>query len=407
METRIENRINTHRIEVLDGIRTIAILIIAWYHIWQQSWLAPYVSTPFLERLGICGISLDIIPRSGYLFVDLMLLLSAFCLFLPYARETLLGEKKPDTLVFYQKRIARIVPCYWLCVLLLFFGYALPSGAYHSVREALRDLLPTLTFTQTFVPSALIGTKINGVLWTVAIEMQFYLIFPLLAKAFQKKPAVTYLAMVAVGALYLRLYALTDQNTLRLTVNQLPGFFGVFANGMLGAYLFVALSKHQTRHAALSVSGTLVFFFSLYLLGFFLRGTAASAIVQVFQARFRYLLSIVFLVMILSAAISARWLRFLLGNRLMTFLAGISYNLYIWHQWIAVRFKEWHFPAWSGDTLPNMVPDRVWQERYTLLVFAASIAIAALITYCFERPLTTQIMKCRTYRKEPKNGTSV
>ncbi len=407
METSAENRINTHRIEVLDGIRAIAILIIVWYHIWQQSWLAPYISTPFLQQFGVRGVSLDIIPRSGYLFVDLMLLLSAFCLFLPYAREALLGEKKPDTLVFYQKRVARIVPCYWLCVLLLFFCYALPTGAYSSVREALRDLLPTLTFTQTFVPAALIGTKINGVLWTVAIEMQFYLIFPFLAKAFQKKPAVTYLAMVAVGALYLRLYALTDYDTLRLTVNQLPGFFGVFANGMLGAYLFVALAKHQTRHAALSVSGTLVFVFSLFLLGFLLRGAAASAIVQVFQARFRYLLSVVFLVMILSAAISARWLRFLLGNRLMTFLAGVSYNVYIWHQWIAVRLKEWHFPDWSGDTLPNMQPDRVWQQRYTWLVFGVSVAVAVLITHCFEKPLTTQIMKCRIYRKDTIDGTSV
>ncbi len=32
---------DVHYIGVLDGIRAIAILIIAWYHIWQQSWLMP------------------------------------------------------------------------------------------------------------------------------------------------------------------------------------------------------------------------------------------------------------------------------------------------------------------------------------------------------------------------------
>jgi peptidoglycan/LPS O-acetylase OafA/YrhL len=31
--------------------------------------------------------------------------------------------------------------------------------------------------TQTLFPNILLGTKLNGVLWTAAIEMQFYLFF--------------------------------------------------------------------------------------------------------------------------------------------------------------------------------------------------------------------------------------
>ena len=46
--------------------------------------------------------------------------------------------------------------------------------------------------------------------------------------------------MLAAAALYLRGYAIPDADSIRLTVNQLPGFFGVFANGMaMASYNFV------------------------------------------------------------------------------------------------------------------------------------------------------------------------
>lgn len=285
--------------------------------------------------------------------------------------------------------------------------YALPYGGYTSAYDALRDLVPTMTFTQTFFPAALIGSKINGVLWTVAVEMQFYLFFPLLARAFQRKPVLTYLAMVGAGTLYLRGFALSHPDTLRLTLNQLPAFLGVFANGMLGAYAFVALAKHQQRDSALSISATVVFFACLYLISLFFKGAASTQPVQMFQANYRFVLSLVFLATVLSAALSARWLRFLLGNRVMAFLAAISFNIYIWHQWIALRFKDWHFPYWEGDTLPNMVPDRIWQGRYTFLVFAAAIALAALITYCFEKPVGKAILNIGKQEKGEHDGTSI
>ena len=116
------------------------------------------------------------------------------------------------------------MPSYFVSVLVIFFAVSIPTGAYRNVTEALRDLIPTLTFTQTLFPSVLIGTKINGVLWTAAIEMQFYLFFPFLAKGFAKKPVWTYLAMLAVAAIYLRGYAIPHVDSIRLTVNQSYNF---------------------------------------------------------------------------------------------------------------------------------------------------------------------------------------
>ena len=121
-------------------------------------------------------------------------------------------------------------------------------------------------------------------------------------------------------------------------------------------------------------------------------GAVCANPVQVFQAEYRFLLSAVFLLSILSLSFSCRALQWVFSNRIMRFLAAISYNLYIWHQWIAVRLKDWRIPYWEGDTLPNMAGNRIWQWEYTLLVFALSIGLAALVTYAFERPVSRRLL---------------
>lgn len=395
-------RIDTKHIDVLDGVRALAVLGVLWFHFWQQNWIMPYFKLPFLEKIGLSSsVSLDFLPRAGFLFVDWLLFLSAFCLFLPYARAALDGLAPPDTRLFYRKRIARIVPSYYASVLLIVFLVAIPSGAYSSVRACLRDLIPTLTFTQTFFPDILIGTRINGVLWTAAIEMQFYLFFPLLAWAFAKKPGLTYLGMLGVSLLYLWAFALKNPDSIRVTLNQLPAFFGVFANGMAFAYLFTLLGRHAKRSPELSVVALAGLALGLWLLFGMMREAPSVSPVQLWQARHRYSLSLVFALITVSAALTFSGVRWLFSNGLMRFLAAISYNVYIWHQWIAVKFKEWRIPCWTGENPPNMTGDKVWQWRYTALIVAATLAIAVLATYCLERPLAKRMLAEKPKKREP------
>ncbi len=390
------NTIDARHIGVLDGIRALAVLGVLWFHFWQQDWIMPYLKLPFLKALGLpTTINLEFLPRSGFLFVDLMLFLSAFCLFLPYARAALDGAELPQTRLFFKKRIARIVPSYYFSVLVILFAVSIPSGAYRSVQDCLDDLIPTLTFTQTFFPGVLIGTKLNGVLWTAAVEMQFYLFFPLLARWFTKKPVWTYLGMVAISLLYLRGYALKNPDSIRTTVNQLPAFFGVFANGMAFSYLFVLLSRHVKRNVGMSALALCGLVAGIWLLVRMLKAVLSVDPVTLWQAEYRFRLSLVFSLIVMSSALTFRGVRALFSNAVMRFLAAISYNLYIWHQWIAVRFKEWRIPYWSGDTPPNMTGDRVWQWKYTALIMLAAFSAAILTTYLVEKPLSRRILKPR------------
>lgn len=391
MERKSDNIIDTRHVDVLDGIRAIAILIVCWYHIWQQSWLMPIVKTPFLAFLGVRSINFDFIPRTGYMLVDCMLLISGFCLFLPHARSMVEGGPVPEPLTFYKKRLIRILPSYYLAVIPIFFFSALPSGAYATPGEAMLELFSNLTFTQMFFPGPYLHANINGVLWTVCVEMQFYLLFPLLAAAFRKKPLWTYLAMLAVSALYIRFFALPNPGNARLTVNQLPAFFGVFANGILSSYVFVFLAKRIKRNQRLSLLATLTAFLAILGIRAVLKGAAGAESVPVYQLQYRFLFSLTLTAFLLSAAFSAKWLRALLSNRVTRFVAGISYNLYIWHQWLAVKCKAWRIPYWEGATPPNFTGNRPWQWRYTLCCFLFAILLATFITYFFERPLAERL----------------
>ena len=89
---------------------------------------------------------------------------------------------------------------------------------------------------------------------------------------------------------------------------------------------------------------------------------------------------------------SIRLLRALFSNRLVRFLSGISFNFYIWHQFLAVRLKEWRIPSSVSDT-PNVDCEQPWQNRYTLMCFAAALAVSILITYLVERPCARWIKR--------------
>ena len=167
-------------IGVLYGFRALMVLAVVNYHIWQQSWLS--------QRVSLLGLStdFDFFTRSSYLFVDGMILLSGFLLYLPYARQTLEGTPVPKTGRFYLNRLLRIVPSYLAAVLLALVCFALPQGAYVTSGAMAKDVAAHLTFTFLFWPETYLYTPLNAALWTIAVEMQFYLLFPFLARAAQK-----------------------------------------------------------------------------------------------------------------------------------------------------------------------------------------------------------------------------
>ena len=383
----------TDHIGVLDGIRAVAILVVLWFHFWQQTWLMPYYPTPFLSAFGIDSIDLNPLRRCGYLCVDWMILLSGFVLFLPYARHRFEGTPLPSAGTFYRKRLARIVPSYLFAVLVMFF-LSLSEGGYAGRTDFLwRDLITHLTFTFLFRADTYLFSGINGVFWTVAIEVMFYAIFPLLAFAFRKRPLWTYLVMVAAGFAFTFAFCLR-QSDLAFYVNRFLTFFPVFANGMLGAYLYVAFVNKAPWKPLFAWIGTAVAVASAVGIWLLFEACTHTKSIQTFQLTYRYPLSLLYLGVTIGMCVSARPIRTLLSNRVLGAIAAVSYNLYLWHQYIVVRLRI-ALGCKSGADVAALGAQTQWMLTVEALVIA--LGWATLITYLLERPLH-RLLAGRTLR---------
>lgn len=369
-------------IDVLDGLRALMILLVGWFHIWQQSWISP--------SLPLVG-SLDFLLRSGYLWVDGMLLLSGFLLYLPYTGS----GKAPGIRAFYRRRLIRILPSYLLCVIPLFV-ISLLQGKYQSTAFAVKDLLTHLTFTQTLFRDTYFSSPLNGALWTVAVEMQFYLIFPFLTRAFRKKPALTGLCMMG-AAFAFRYFAYRQEDT-SMFFNQMPAFLDVYAVGFAAASAYAALRRRlgaKRWDGAIRLLFSILFILCVCQAVAIARGQAydpAYGTTQRGQLARRFPLAVTLGGLMVCAAGSLPPIRFLLGSRVMRFLSAVSFQFYIWHQLIAVQFKSWGFPPSVSDT-PWAAGEYVWQVNYTLLCFASALIWAALLTYLFEKPVARALRR--------------
>ena len=103
-------------IPTLDGVRGIAVLWVIAFH---YAALRPLDSDPWLGAIAAVPL-LNAVVRGGYLGVDLFFLLSGFLLSLPWLLRADAGRPPPDLRDYYVRRVRRIVPAYYVQLLLLF-----------------------------------------------------------------------------------------------------------------------------------------------------------------------------------------------------------------------------------------------------------------------------------------------
>lgn len=383
-----ENAVEKH-IGVLDGIRAISIILIVWYHFWQQTWLTPYINfdNKWTKYLGITSIELASYVRYGFIFVDMLVLLSAFCNFYPYARAIVLCEEWPDTKEFYFKRAIRIFPSYFLSIFIVLFVFVLPENAYDNTAFMWKDILTKLTFTSGFFKDTVLLSKLNSVLWTVQIEVLYYILIPWLAKLFRRFPGITYVGLMLVNIVSINYILYHCEGMENLYVNHMLTFAGIYANGMLFSVLYVIWKKYGKENRFTGLAFTVLSFCCIVWFRNILLQYGTDVSTFVVQLKTRIGQSFLFSGFIFFTACACNWYQKILSNKLMRFVCAISYNLYIWHQFIAVKLKQYKIPYWYGENPPNMTGDKLWQWKYQILIIVVSVGVAVLFTYGFEIPL--------------------
>jgi len=362
--------------EAIDGLRGIAILLVLFYHTWLFSWFTP--------QLSIGGISLpvDVPARNGYLGVDLFFTISGFVLFFPHALRALgAGGPVQSTREYAFRRFIKIVPSYALALVATFFF----SIEYASTSDLWKNLALHALFVQNAFPDGF-GTA-NSVFWSLAVEAQFYVVFPLVARAFRAAPFVTAGAMT-LAALGYRYGVARCCLGVEVVTRQMPAYLDLFAAGMLAAYVVVWIRVRRPELAGRAWPFTLAA--ALLAFGAFRLLASADAVQydklgpQRWDLANRTLVAIAAGGLAATSCFAARFWRAALANPVLVFLSVVSYNVYLWHTLLMVWMWKHGVPR---ALTPNPHDDDHWKLAYIALGWSVTLIVATSITYFIERPL--------------------
>jgi peptidoglycan/LPS O-acetylase OafA/YrhL len=200
------------RLPVIDVLRLCAALGVLVFHVSAFAGMAKRVMPP----IRLFGHLVDKVPSVftfGATGVSLFFVISGFCLFLS-------ARRAPQSLSAYvANRAARIYPNY-------LFALALSAGVafWLNGRWDGWDVVVKALFLHGFVQAY--NLSLNGALWSMATEVQFYAAFPLLAWAMKRwGPWPCVLAALSVCLVF------------RAVVDHLPGAQVVAGGVARGAFL--------------------------------------------------------------------------------------------------------------------------------------------------------------------------
>ncbi|MEH0448075.1 MULTISPECIES: acyltransferase family protein [unclassified Streptomyces] len=214
------------QVQGLDGLRGLAALYVVLFHCWLYTFPGyPDSSAPrWLDGL-----------MYGRLAVVFFLVLSGFSLAISPARH---GWRSEGVAEYLRRRAWRILPPYWaaLCMSLVIAWFVVPashSGPPTGWSMAVYGLLGQDVFT---APTP------NGAFWSIAVEAELYVVFPLLLFVRRRASAAVLVVLVTLPVVVRGLTApggtpVEGDNWLT------PHLAPVFVAGMVGAAVVVASER--------------------------------------------------------------------------------------------------------------------------------------------------------------------
>ena len=201
----------SNRLDSIDALRGIAALMVAGYHIWGHYGVYPFPSIGVVpQAINPSIFSYLVSPlRWGYLGVSLFLVLSGFCIHLPFARKRKeSGNYQFVSRQFYLRRLWRLYPAYAVSVVGTYLLLTLTSRTTHLVDSSptLGDLAAHLTLTHGYFDNYFYG--IVSVYWSLALEFQLYLAYPVFLYVFRKMGLTQSIVALTVISIVWRILSL-------------------------------------------------------------------------------------------------------------------------------------------------------------------------------------------------------
>jgi peptidoglycan/LPS O-acetylase OafA/YrhL len=349
-------------IPALDGLRAVAVLAVVAYH-------------------------LDELP-GGFLGVDVFFVISGFLI-----TRLLLAERERRGGIalgsFWIRRFKRLVPALFVVLVAVAIGSRLwlPAWRLGQIRlDALAGLAYVANWRfvlsgQSYFSSGLAPSPLRHT-WSLAIEEQFYVFWPLIVVVLAKLAKdhvrrvvgiVAAVAMVA-SATWMAAAASIGMDLSRIYYGTDTRVFALFGGALLGTWWDPASRSGRTRAdrrrwaMRWSVAGTVAF---VPVVAFFVLGSNAEAVM--YQGGFQ-LLALCAVVLVSGVATGRGPFDALLAHPVLVWIGRRSYGIYLWSWPTQVFLSEyWGLEGYALDAA----------------VVVLAIGLAALSFWLVEEPIRT------------------
>lgn len=338
----------------IDGLRALAVVSVIIYHL-HSSWLP-----------------------GGFVGVDVFFVISGFVVSASITHFKGAGIRS-FVAFFYARRIKRIFPALIVCLLVTGYVSALfiPGSWLSNGNQktglfafmGLSNFILAANGRDYFAPTTEFNPFAHS--WSLGVEEQFYLIFPILFFAWlnRQRGKRSSVVLFSIGLLVSVIFSAWQSQTQPTNSYFLsPGRFWELASGVL-LYQIITLSYGEGERTENRFSGIIgiTAFFSL-LLSFVISRPVNFPMPGA-------ILAVISTLGIISSLYKQRclpWLKTLLSNRYILFLGKRSYSLYLWH-WPTFVLFRWTCGLDSPVTM--------------LSALAVTLLLASLSYYLIETPM--------------------
>jgi len=348
----------------IDGLRAVAVLMVIAFHAFPE-WVP-----------------------GGFIGVDVFFVISGFLI--THLISNGLNKQNFNLRSFYASRVRRLFPSLILVLLAcqLLAWFALLSDEYKSLGKhilAAALLIPNwIIWSESGYFDYAAHTKPLLHLWSLGVEEQFYLFWPLtLCWVFKYKlNAVRITSIILLGSFLLNLLMVEEfaSATFFLPFTRMWELLagGLWALVLQTAFMDVRnvktkLLSNPYTHQALSVLGLLMLVLSLIFIDQDQPYPGSWALLPVVGT------------LLIIAAGNQSWLnQSVLSNRVLVGMGLISYPLYLWH--------------WPLLSLARILEQSQPSLNIRLLCIAIAFVLSLLTYYFIERPIRFGLhLKAKTY----------
>jgi peptidoglycan/LPS O-acetylase OafA/YrhL len=354
------------RLPALDGVRGLAILLVIVHN-----------ASVFPDTGGRAVWLASIAAESFWMGVDLFFVLSGFLI-----TGILLDSRGDDRYfrTFFSRRVLRIFPLYYAT---LFVAFVVLARFMPSVAADGRYQIWLWTYLDNWAIPLGQGTAIFPHFWSLAVEEQFYVLWPLVVWRLGPRRLVAACAALAVAALLsrvaFRLAGASYQLVYHWTICRMDGL-------VVGAAVAVLLRRPgfrawaDARQPALAGAAVALFVAGALITRGYPRNTFRSQTVGYTLATVVF--GMLILIVVLQDLRGRGWLRRMFGATPLRKIGAVSYGMYVFQTPIK-RFAE-------TSLLPRWFPNPAgiglaWGLAYVVGVAAVSYATAFASYHVFEK----------------------